>query len=134
MLFQVNVRTAMAVGQAAGVVMAEAAARGVEVMEYSPNEVKGAVAASGSGQGPGAEDGATAAGTARTAPSGRRGRCRCGGARPRRHHCRPNLQRGGGAMIASVRGELLRRDAATLVVEVAGLGYRGRSPLIRRCR
>lgn len=27
-------------------------------------------------------------------------------------------------MIASVRGELLRRDAATLVVEVAGLGYR----------
>ncbi len=46
-LFQVNVRTAMAVGQAAGVVMAEAAARGMEVAEYSPNEVKGAVAGFG---------------------------------------------------------------------------------------
>lgn len=46
-LFGVNVRTAMAVGQAAGVVMAEAAARGMEVVEYSPNEVKGAVAGFG---------------------------------------------------------------------------------------
>lgn len=46
-LFQVNVRTAMAVGQAAGVVMAEAAARGMDVAEYSPNEVKGAVAGFG---------------------------------------------------------------------------------------
>jgi crossover junction endodeoxyribonuclease RuvC len=47
-LFQNNVRTAMAVGQASGVVMAEAAHRGVEVFEYSPNEVKGAVAGHGS--------------------------------------------------------------------------------------
>ena len=46
-LFQVNVRTAMSVGQAAGVVMAQAASRGVEVAEYSPNEVKGAVAGFG---------------------------------------------------------------------------------------
>ncbi len=46
-LFQVNVRTAMSVGQAAGVVMAEAASRGMEVTEYSPNEVKGAVAGFG---------------------------------------------------------------------------------------
>ena len=46
-LFQVNVRTAMAVGQAAGVVMAEAASRGMDVAEYSPNEVKGAVAGFG---------------------------------------------------------------------------------------
>jgi crossover junction endodeoxyribonuclease RuvC len=42
-LFQVNVRTAMAVGQASGVAMAEAAARGCEVVQYSPNEVKQAV-------------------------------------------------------------------------------------------
>lgn len=42
-LFQVNVRTAMAVGQASGVVMAEAAAAGAEVIEYSPNQVKEAV-------------------------------------------------------------------------------------------
>lgn len=43
-LFQVNVRTAMAVGQASGIVMAEAVTAGCEVVEYSPNEVKEAVA------------------------------------------------------------------------------------------
>ncbi len=42
-LFQVNVRTAMAVGQASGLAMAEAASRGCEVVQYSPNEVKQAV-------------------------------------------------------------------------------------------
>ncbi|MBS1836433.1 MAG: crossover junction endodeoxyribonuclease RuvC [Actinobacteria bacterium] len=46
-LFQVNVRTAMGVGQASGVLMAEAAARGIEVAEYSPNQVKDAVAGHG---------------------------------------------------------------------------------------
>lgn len=46
-LFQVNVRTAMGVGQASGVLMAEAAGRGLAVREYSPNEVKGAVAGHG---------------------------------------------------------------------------------------
>jgi crossover junction endodeoxyribonuclease RuvC len=42
-LFQVNVRTAMGVGQASGLAMAEAANRGCEVVQYSPNEVKQAV-------------------------------------------------------------------------------------------
>ena len=46
-LFQRNVSTAMSVGQASGVVMAESAAAGCEVAEYSPNEVKEAVAGSG---------------------------------------------------------------------------------------
>lgn len=46
-LFQVNVRTAMQVSNAAGVVMAEAAAAGAEVIEYSPNQVKRAVAGHG---------------------------------------------------------------------------------------
>ncbi|MCY3786878.1 MAG: crossover junction endodeoxyribonuclease RuvC [bacterium] len=46
-LFQINVRTAMGVGQAAGVVMAEAAATGCEVVEYSPNQVKQAVCGDG---------------------------------------------------------------------------------------
>lgn len=46
-LFQVNVRTAMSVGQAAGVVMAEAVAAGCEVVEYSPNQVKQAVCGDG---------------------------------------------------------------------------------------
>jgi crossover junction endodeoxyribonuclease RuvC len=47
-LFQVNVRTAMSVGQASGVIMAEAAGRGMDVAEYSPNEIKDAVAGYGS--------------------------------------------------------------------------------------
>jgi len=42
--FQHNVRTAMTVGMVSGIVMAEAAAAGCEVAEYSPNEVKQAVA------------------------------------------------------------------------------------------
>ena len=46
-LFQVNVRTAISVGQASGLVLAEAAGRGCEVVEYSPNQVKGAVAGHG---------------------------------------------------------------------------------------
>jgi len=45
--FQVNVRTAMAVGQASGIAMAEAVAAGCEVVQYSPNEVKLAVAGDG---------------------------------------------------------------------------------------
>ena len=46
-LFQVNVQTAMAVGQASGIVMAESVAAGAEVVEYSPNQVKLAVAGHG---------------------------------------------------------------------------------------
>lgn len=45
--FQHNVRTAVSVGQASGVVIAEAASRGCEVVEYSPNEVKLAVTGDG---------------------------------------------------------------------------------------
>jgi len=45
--FQVNVRTAMAVGQASGLAMAEAAAAGCDVVQYSPNQVKEAVAGYG---------------------------------------------------------------------------------------
>jgi crossover junction endodeoxyribonuclease RuvC len=47
LLFQHNVRTAVAVGQASGVVLASAAHRGVPVAHYSPNEVKLAVTGSG---------------------------------------------------------------------------------------
>ena len=42
--FQVNVRTAMSVGQASGLALAEAAAFGCEVVQYTPNQVKNAVA------------------------------------------------------------------------------------------
>ncbi|MFZ6002791.1 MAG: crossover junction endodeoxyribonuclease RuvC [Actinomycetota bacterium] len=46
-LFQVNVRTAIPVAQAAGIAMAEAVAAGCEVVEYSPNQVKQAIAGVG---------------------------------------------------------------------------------------
>ena len=42
--FQVNVRTAMSVGQASGLALADAAAAGCDVAQYSPNQVKDAVA------------------------------------------------------------------------------------------
>jgi crossover junction endodeoxyribonuclease RuvC len=42
--FQVNVRTAMSVGQASGLALAEAAAAGCVVAQYTPNQVKSAVA------------------------------------------------------------------------------------------
>jgi crossover junction endodeoxyribonuclease RuvC len=47
-LFQVNARTAMAVGQASGLALAVAAERGLPVVQYSPNEVKQAATGYGS--------------------------------------------------------------------------------------
>jgi crossover junction endodeoxyribonuclease RuvC len=45
--FQVNVRTAMSVGQASGLALAEACSAGCDVVQYTPNEVKQAVAGYG---------------------------------------------------------------------------------------
>jgi len=42
-----NVRSALTLGQARGVVMLAAARRGVEVAEYAPREIKSAVAGTG---------------------------------------------------------------------------------------
>lgn len=42
--FQTNVRTAMSVGQASGLALAEAAARGCDVVQFTPNQVKDTVA------------------------------------------------------------------------------------------
>jgi crossover junction endodeoxyribonuclease RuvC len=47
-LFNSNVRTAMSVGQAAGIALLAAAQAGCEVAEYTPSEVKSAVAGYGS--------------------------------------------------------------------------------------
>jgi crossover junction endodeoxyribonuclease RuvC len=47
LFFQANVRTAMSVGQASGLALAAAAAAGCEVVQYTPNEVKQAVAGTG---------------------------------------------------------------------------------------
>jgi crossover junction endodeoxyribonuclease RuvC len=46
-LFQVNARTAISVGQASGLALAAAARRGLPVVQYSPNEVKLAVTGDG---------------------------------------------------------------------------------------
>ena len=45
--FQTNVRTAMSVGQASGLALAVAARAGIPVCQYTPNEVKQAVAGYG---------------------------------------------------------------------------------------
>jgi crossover junction endodeoxyribonuclease RuvC len=50
LFFQVNVRTAMAVGQASGLVLAAAARSGADVHQYTPNEVKQAVTGYGAAQ------------------------------------------------------------------------------------
>ena len=47
MLFSVNTRTAMATGQAAGVALLVAADNGLDVVAYSPNEVKETVTGDG---------------------------------------------------------------------------------------
>ena len=46
--FQSNVRTAMSVGQVSGLVLSAAARRGVDVVQYSPNQVKLAITGWGS--------------------------------------------------------------------------------------
>jgi crossover junction endodeoxyribonuclease RuvC len=48
LFFQVNARTAMSVGQASGLVLAAAVQAGWHVVQYTPNEVKSAVAGYGS--------------------------------------------------------------------------------------
>jgi crossover junction endodeoxyribonuclease RuvC len=47
LFFQTNVRTAMSVGQASGLVLAAAAQAGCVVTQYTPNQVKQAVAGYG---------------------------------------------------------------------------------------
>jgi crossover junction endodeoxyribonuclease RuvC len=47
LFFQANARTAMSVGQASGLVLAAASASGARVVQYTPNEVKQAVAGYG---------------------------------------------------------------------------------------
>lgn len=48
LFFQHNRRSVIGVSQASGVILAEAAARGATVVQYSPNEVKAAVTGDGS--------------------------------------------------------------------------------------
>lgn len=50
LFFQRNISTAIAVGQARGVIMLSIAEAGLDMFEYTPNEVKQAVAGYGSAQ------------------------------------------------------------------------------------
>ena len=94
-LFQVNVRTAMSVGQASGLALDAAARAGVPVVQYSPNEVKLAVTGDGrADKAGGADDGDAAARAARrsrrpTRPTRSRSRAAISGARAHAREDRP---------------------------------------------
>ena len=81
--FQVNVRTAMSVGQASGLALAEAAIAGCEVVQYTPNQVKDAVAGWGGADKEQVQKMVQVRlGLDRAAEAGRRGRRRGAGAVP----------------------------------------------------
>ena len=122
--FQVNVRTAMGVGQASGLALAEAAHAGCDVVQYTPNQVKDAVAGWGAAPKeqvqrmvkarlglsalPQPADAADAAALALC------------------HLAMAPMQSGdrGCPMIGSLRGEVLERWAeGTVLVDVGGVGY-----------
>ena len=112
MFFQVNVRTAMSVGQASGLALAEAAAAGCDVVQYTPNQVKNAVAGWGGADKAQVQKMVQARlGSGRAARAGRRRRRRRAGAVPPGDGAdAPHAsQRGGGAMIGSLRGTVLER-------------------------
>ncbi len=157
-LFQVNTRTAMSVGQASGLALALAGRAGIPVVQYSPNEVKLAVAGDG-----GAGKGEVQQMVTRllqlaelpvlpTRPTRSRSRSATGGGRRcgrsarstgRRHRAWPRRSRRpwprpirddairdeGDPMIGSVRGAVVERTATgEVLVEVGGVGYRVHVP------
>ena len=150
-LFQVNTRTAMSVGQASGLALAIAGREGIPVVQYSPNEVKLAVAGDGArGQGGGAGDGGAAAAAGRGAPTARRrrrararvvplvARAAAGIGRPAARPASRRLaaaiaaavSRGGIDVIGSLRGTVLERTpSGEVLVEVGGVGYRVLVPI-----
>ncbi len=153
-LFQVNTRTAMSVGQASGLALALAGRAGIPVVMYSPNEVKLAVAGDGGAgkeevqqmvtrllklaEPPRPPDAADALALALChwwrAPHARRRRGRRpAGAAPGRGDRRrggPGGRTGEGhRMIGSVRGTVVERTATgEVLVEVGGVGYRVHVP------
>ena len=129
--FQVNVRTAMSVGQASGLALAEAAAAGCEVAQYTPNQVKDAVA--GYGAAPTRRRcsrwcrSASASPRRRsrpTPPTPRRWRCATWRSAPMRARIADAARTRRPAVIGSLRGAVLERwgDGAVLL-EVGGVGY-----------
>ncbi len=125
--FQVNARTAMSVGQASGLALAEAAARGCAVAQYTANEVKQAVAGYGAASKDQVQRMVQAQLGLATPPAPRRRRCPGPGPLPPRHGppAGPGRPGRGPIVIGSLRGSL--REAGldgAVVVEVGGVGYR----------
>ena len=126
--FQVNVRTAMSVGQASGLALAEAAAAGCEVVQYTPNQVKEAVTGWGAaGKEQVQRMVQVRLGLADATQAGRRRRRRRAGALPPGHGPTAGPRgRGDGrtAMIGSLRGTVLERGSdGRVLLEVGGVGY-----------
>ena len=142
--FQTNARTAMSVGQASGVALADSRGAGCEVVEYTSNEVKLAVTGFGAATKdqvqrmvarlldldavPKPADAADALALAlchlSTAPW-----ARASWTAPARSSPQAPTGTGGAAVIASLRGVVTERKAVgdasvELVVDVGGVGYR----------
>ena len=124
-LFQVNARTAIPVAQAAGIAMVEGVAAGAEVVEYSPNQVKQAIAGDGGADKQQMERMVqTLLGIARplrpvdAADAVALALCHLAHAPLRSRVSAPER-----AMIGSLRGRLLHRGAGEVVLEVGGIGY-----------
>ena len=123
--FGQNVRTAFAVGQARGVVLLAAGQRGIDCLDYTPQQVKGAVCGTGR-----ADKGQVARMVAALLVAARAAAARPRRRRARRRHLprQPRAARGGGRggrVIALVAGEVAVRRPDHVVVETAGgVGYR----------
>ena len=144
-LFQVNARTAISVGQASGLALAVAARAGMPVVQYSPNEVKLAVTGDGAADKLAVQTMVTRLlDLPRRPQAPRRGRRARAGvvpfvarafdrgadarSRPRRRHGFVRDRQGdaeGSTMIGSIRGTVLERTTSgEVLVEVGGVGYR----------
>ena len=123
----------MSVGQASGLALAEAAAAGCEVAQYTPNQVKDAVAGWGGAAKEQVQKMVQARlGLAQPAAAGRRRRRRRARPVPPGHgaDARADRRRHGPLdgrsrrLIGSLRGEVLERGLdGTVLLEVGGVGY-----------
>src|SRR5215211_1163728 len=124
LFFNANVRTAMTVGQASGVVLLLAAEHGLEVSAYTPPQVKQAVTGSGRAQGAGRLHGQGPAGPGRGADPGRHRRRPGRGPVPPqpRRPARPR-HRSGRRRRGCARGRLDRRLACPGRPHLTGAPY-----------
>ena len=123
--FGANVRSAIAVGQARGVVLLAAGQRGIPCWSYTPQQIKGAVCGSGRA----AKDQVqrmvqTLLSLERAAAARPRGRCARGGDLPRQLGADAAGAGRGRRMIALLTGEVAVRRPDHVVLSCGGVGYR----------